>query len=143
LWAPRSIDIAPDGQMYLVLREGNKVYAIDPATKTLRRLAGTGKVGYAGDGARALDAVFNGPKGISYHSSKRELYIADTENHVIRKLSFTSGIISTVAGTGKRGDGPDGDPRKCALNRPHGVFAHGTSLYIGDAENNRIRVLTI
>jgi DNA-binding beta-propeller fold protein YncE len=143
LWAPRSIDIAPDGQMYLVLREGNKVYAIDPMARMLKRVAGTGKVGYAGDGGNALDAVFNGPKGISYHSSKHELYIADTENHVIRKVSLATGIISTVAGTGKRGDGPDGDPLKCALNRPHGVFAHGTSLYIGDAENNRIRLLTI
>jgi DNA-binding beta-propeller fold protein YncE len=143
LWAPRSIDIAPDGQMYLVLREGNKVYAIDPRARMLKRVAGTGKVGYAGDGASALDAAFKGPKGISYHSLKRELYIADTENHVIRKVSLATGIISTVAGTGSRGDGPDGDPLKCALNRPHGVFAHGRSLYIGDAENNRIRALTI
>lgn len=143
LWAPRSIDIAADGQMYLVLREGNKVYSIDPMAHTLKRVAGTGKVGYAGDSAPARDAEFNGPKGIAYHASNHDLYIADTENHVIRKVSLATGIISTVAGTGKRGDGPDGDPLKCALNRPHGVFAHGTSLYIGDAENNRIRVLTI
>lgn len=143
LWAPRSIDVAPDGQMYLVLREGNKVYSIDPVARTLKRLAGTGKVGYAGDGTLARNAEFKGPKGISYHAVKRDLYIADTENHVIRKVSLVTGVISTVAGTGKRGDGPDGDPLKCALNRPHGVFATGASLYIGDAENNRIRVLTI
>jgi len=79
---------------------------------------------------------------VSY-SPAGDLYIADTENHVIRKIALKTGIISTVAGTGMRGDGPDGDPLKCALNRPHGVYAHGHVLYIGDAENNRIRALTI
>lgn len=143
LWAPRSIDIAPDGLLYLVLREGNEVYAIDPAKAAMKRLAGTGKKGYGGDGRSALDAEFNGPKGVAYHAPAHELFVSDTENHVIRKISLATGTISTVAGTGQRGDGPDGDPLSCALNRPHGVYAHGSSLYIGDAENNRIRVLTI
>jgi sugar lactone lactonase YvrE len=142
LLAPRSIDIAPNGLLYLVLREGNKVLVIDPARRAMKRIAGTGKMGYSGDGGRAMDAEFRGPKGVSFSPSS-DLYIADTENHVIRKISLATGIISTVAGTGSRGDGPDGDPLKCALNRPHGVFAHGSVLYIGDAENNRIRALTI
>ena len=142
LWAPRSIDIAPNGLLYLVLREGNKVYVIDPAKRFMKRLAGTGTLGYNGDGKLAIDAEFRGPKGVSY-SPTGDLYIADTENHVIRKISLTTGIISTVAGTGNRGDGPEGDPLKCALNRPHGVYAHDSILYIGDAENNRIRALTI
>ncbi|HEY1877513.1 MAG TPA: hypothetical protein VGG66_08580 [Rhizomicrobium sp.] len=142
LLAPRSIDIAPNGLLYLVLREGNKVFVIDPVKHAMKRLAGTGKMGYSGDNGPAIDAEFRGPKGVSW-SSTGDLYIADTENHVIRKFSLTTGIISTVAGTGSRGDGPDGDPLKCALNRPHGVHAHGSILYIGDAENNRIRALTI
>ena len=142
LWAPRSIDIAPDGLLYLVLREGNQVYVIDPVKGVLKRLAGTGKTGYGGDNALAIDAEFRGPKGIAY-APAGNLYIADTENHVIRMVSLASGIISTVAGTGKRGDGPDGDPLMCALNRPHGVYVHGSTLYIGDSENNRIRALTI
>lgn len=142
LRAPRSIDVGPDGLLYLVLREGNQVFVIDPAKRALKRVAGTGRTGYRGDNGPAIDAEFRGPKGIAY-APGGYLYIADTENHVIRKVSLTSGIISTVAGTGQRGDGPDGDPLKCALNRPHGVFAHGPVLYIGDAENNRIRALTI
>ena len=142
LLAPRSIDISPEGLLYLVLREGNKVLVIDPAKRVIKRLAGTGKMGLSGDNGPALEAEFRGPKGVSY-SPTGELYIADTENHVIRKIALKTGIISTVAGTGMRGDGPDGDPLKCALNRPHGVYAHGHVLYIGDAENNRIRALTI
>ena len=62
---------------------------------------------------------------------------------MIRKITLGDGTITTVAGTGKKGDGPDGDPLACGLNRPHGVFAHGGTLYIGDAENNKIRTLNI
>jgi len=144
---PRSIDVAPDGKMYLVLREGNKLFVIDPAAGRLKHLAGTGELGYTGDGGPALGAKFgapgnalNGPKGIAY-SPDGSLYIADTENHVVRKINLQTGIVSTVVGTGERGDGPDGDPLKCKLARPHGLFLAGRTLYIGDSENHRIRVL--
>ena len=144
--APRSIEIAPDGTMYLLLRAGNKVIAMDPAQGRLRRIAGTGEFGYTGDGGPALNAkfgapgsAFNGPKGIALADSV--LYIVDTENHAIRAIDLRSGIISTVAGTGQRGDGPDGDPLACRMARPHGVFIQGRSIYIGDSENHRIRVL--
>ena len=142
---PRSIDIAPDGKMYLVLREGNKLFTIDPALGRLKHLAGTGELGYTGDGGPALAAKFgkppnalNGPKGIAY-SPDGMLYVADTENHVVRRINLQTGIISTVVGTGEPGDGPDGDPLKCKLARPHGLFLSGRTLYIGDSENHRIR----
>ena len=144
---PRSIDVAPDGRMYLVLREGNKLFVIDPTAGRLKHLAGTGELGYAGDGGQALAAKFgapgnalNGPKGIAY-SPDGSLYVADTENHVVRKINLQTGIVSTVVGTGERGDGPDGDPLKCKLARPHGLYLAGRTLYIGDSENHRIRVL--
>jgi sugar lactone lactonase YvrE len=142
LHGPRSIDSAPDGTMYLILREGNKVFAIDPRKKTLTRIAGTGAKGYGGDNGRAKDATWNGPKGIAY-APDGSLYISDTENHVIRRVSLRNGTVSTVVGTGVRGDGPDGDPLKCALARPHGVFVHNGTLYIGDSENHRIRALKL
>ena len=148
LWTgPRSIDIAPDGTMYLILREGNAVYEVDIGAGTFERLAGTGELLYSGDGGPAIDATFgrtgnplNGPKGIGY-AMDHTLYIVDTENHAIRKIDLDTGIITTVAGNGERGDGPDGDPLNCRLNRPHGVFVSGQSIYIGDSENHRIRVL--
>jgi NHL repeat len=142
LHGPRSIDSAPDGTMYLILREGNKVFAIDPRSQTLTRVAGTGAKGYGGDGGPARDATWNGPKGIAY-APDGSLYISDTENHVIRRVSLRDGTVSTVAGTGARGDGPDGDPLKCALARPHGLFVHAGLLYIGDSENHRIRALKL
>lgn len=142
LRGPRSIDIGPDGTMYLVLREGNKIYSLDPARKILKRIAGTGVKGYGGDGGPALDCTWNGPKGIAY-APGGSLYVSDTENHVIRRVSLADGTVSTVVGTGSRGDGPDGDPLKCALARPHGVTVHAGMLYIGDSENHRIRALKL
>ena len=58
---PRSIEIAPDGTMYLILREGNKVFSIDVAGRRLKRIAGTGELGYTGDGSTALSAKFGIP----------------------------------------------------------------------------------
>ena len=132
--------------MYLILRAGNKVLTMSPSQGRLRRIAGTGDFGYAGDGGPALDATFgapgsafNGPKGIALGGNV--LYIVDTENHVVRGIDLRSGTISTVAGTGQRGDGPDGDPRTCRMARPHGVFIQGRPIYVGDSENHRIREL--
>ncbi len=141
LMGPRSIDVAPDGMAYLVLREGNAVYRLDLAGDRLERIAGTGETGYGGDGAAALDCTFNGPKGIAYSSRDNSLYIVDTENHVIRRMSLTSGVIDTVLGNGERGDGPDGDPLGCRLNRPHGVCIRNGVVYVTDSESHRIRAV--
>src|SRR5256886_12008794 len=57
LAGPRSIEIRPDGTMYLVLREGNKVLALDVAHRRLKLLAGTREIGYAGDSGPAVLAA--------------------------------------------------------------------------------------
>lgn len=137
---PRSIDIAPDGTLYLVLKQGNSILSLDPKTQRFKRIAGTGQTGYGGDGGPARDATFSGPKGITY-APDNSLYIADTENHVIRRIDLNDGRISTVLGTGQHGDGPEGNPLECKLSRPHGVFSYRGMLYVGDSEAHRIRVL--
>ena len=111
---------AIDGTIYLALREGNAIHRITPRG-TIHHLAGTGAQGYTGDGGPARLATLGGPKGLAI--SGRGLYVVDTENHAIRRIDLDTGIITTVLGTGTRGDGPDGDPRRCALARPHGVCA--------------------
>lgn len=142
LLGPRSIDCDRDGNAYLVLREGNAVFKLDLNAGRLQRIAGTGQRGYAGDGGPGLDATFNGPKGIAYSGTDNSLYIVDTENHVLRRLSLNSGLINTVLGSGERGDGPDGDPLNCSLNRPHGVCVHRGVVYVTDSESHRIRAIT-
>jgi DNA-binding beta-propeller fold protein YncE len=71
------------------------------------------------------------------------MFAADSENHRIVNINMVSGSVTTVLGTGEKGDGPDGDPLKCKLARPHGVLAtpDGT-VYVADSENHRIRKLT-
>jgi len=142
LMGPRSIDTDRNGNAYLVLREGNAVYRLQLHANRLQRLAGTGEQGYSGDNEEALSARFNGPKGIAHSPTDNSLYVVDTENHVIRRIDLASGLITTVLGNGERGDGPDGDPLNCRLNRPHGVCVHNGVLYVGDSENHRIRAVT-
>ena len=139
LLGPRSIDTDADGNAYLVLREGNAVFRLDIMGNRLQRIAGTGNRGYAGDSGAAINATFNGPKGIAYSAQDHSLYIVDTENHVIRRMSLNTGIVDTVLGSGEPGDGPDGDPRQCKLNRPHGVCVHAGLLYVTDSESHRVR----
>ena len=137
---PRTLALAPSGDLYLALREGNAIYRIDARTQTWHRLAGTGETGYSGDGGPALNARLAGPKGLAF-APDRSLYVADTENHVIRRIDLGTGRIDTVLGAGQRGDGPEADPLSCKLSRPHGVlFANGV-LYVADSEAHRIRVL--
>ena len=83
-------------------------------------------------------ATLAGPKGLAYAAG--ELYVADTENHVIRRIEVATGVISTVLGTGERGDGPEPDPLRCKLNRPHGIWVDDEiGLLVGDSEAHRIR----
>jgi sugar lactone lactonase YvrE len=138
---PRTLALAPNGDLYIALREGNAIYRVDAKTQTFHLIAGTGKQGHTGDGGPAKDATLSGPKGLTL-APDHSLYLADTESHTIRKIDLKTGIISTVLGTGERGDGPEPDPRQCKLSRPHGVlFANGV-LYVADSEASRIRVLT-
>ena len=141
LYGPRAIAVDAKGDLIVVLREGNSVYRIDARSQTIHHFAGTGEKGNTGDGGPARLAKLNGPKGISA-APDGSFYIADTENHTIRRIDPKSGIITTVAGTGQRGDGPEGDPLGCKLSRPHGIHVgRDGAVYIGDSESHRIRLL--
>src|SRR5262245_25649213 len=72
-------------------------------------VAGAGRKGYSGDGGKATAARLNQP----FHcdlDGKGHLFIADALNHCVRKVNLETGVISTVAGTGKKGSGGDGGP---------------------------------
>jgi DNA-binding beta-propeller fold protein YncE len=138
---PRTLSFDRDGNLYLALREGNAIYRIASKAGTIHHLAGTGEQGYSGDGGPARLARLAGPKGLAYGGGR--LFVADTESHVIRSIALDTGIITTLMGTGRRGDGPEPDPLRCAMSRPHGVFAAGDSiLYVSDSEAHRIRVVS-
>ena len=138
---PRAMALDPAGNLYLALREGNAIYRIDLERQTIHHVAGTGAQGYTGDSGPARQATLAGPKGLAY-APDGALYVADTENHVIRRIDLATGLITTALGTGERGDGPEPEPRRCRMNRPHGIWVdEAGALYVGDSEAHRIRVL--
>jgi sugar lactone lactonase YvrE len=138
---PRTIAFDSSGNVYLALREGNAIYRIDGRQMTLHHVAGTGEQGYSGDGGPAKAAKLAGPKGLAWW--RETLYVADTESHVIRAIDLKTGVIRTALGTGQRGDGPEPDPLRCALARPHGLLVDSRGvLYVSDSEAHRIRTLS-
>lgn len=136
---PRAIDLDPQGNLYLALREGNAVYKVDLKNNRFVHLAGTGEKGYEASAADARKTKLSGPKGIAW-SPDGGVYIADTESHTIRRIDLKSHAIKTIVGTGERGNGPDGPGLHCQTARPHGVFVDKKGvLYIGDSEAHRVR----
>jgi streptogramin lyase len=115
------------------------VAAADPAP-VISSAAGTGVKGYSGDGGPAVKAQLNQPFDVAFDRSGN-LYCSDTFNHRIRKVDAKTGVISTVAGSGKKGFGGDGGPATAAmLNEPYGIeLDTDGNLYIVDRLNCCIR----
>lgn len=138
---PRALFI--DGRtMWIALREGHSVWRMDLREGVLHHVAGTGEMGYGGDGRPASRATFNGPKGIAV-GPQGHVYICDTENQVVRRLDTQTGIISTIAGSGPEeagGAGDGGPATEARLARPHGLcVGPDGAVYIGDTLNHRVR----
>ncbi len=106
---------------------------------TASTLAGTGILGYNGDGGSASSATLAQPGAVAYDKNGN-LYLADTNNNVVREITPT-GIITTIAGTGTEGFSGDGGAATAAqLDTPTGVAVDASgNVYIADSHNNRIR----
>ena len=138
---PRTLDFDADGNLWLVLRNGNQVYKLDLESGLMHHKAGTGEKGFTGNGGPAVEATLSGPKGIAL-APNGDAYLVDTESHTIRMIEAATGNLQLIVGTGEKGDGPDGDPLQCKLARPHGIFLDANGdVYIGDSEAHKIRRL--
>jgi streptogramin lyase len=134
----RAVALAPDGTIYLCEREGNCIRKIDAKTKIITTIAGTSKKGYTGDNGPAIEATFNGPKGLCVDKSG-DVLIVDTENHSIRKIDAKTNIITTLAGGHLGDDGIGGPANLAGLNRPHAICVLPNGGYlIGDSQNHRL-----
>jgi DNA-binding beta-propeller fold protein YncE len=142
---PRALALAGDS-LWIALREGNSVWRLDLSSGIIHHVAGSGKRGFARDGsiACALEAPFDGPKGIAVNRAGN-VFVVDTENQAIHEIDPNQGTIRTIAGQGPqaRGYAGDGGPAISAkLDRPHGICAASDgALYIGDTNNHRVRRL--
>ncbi|QDU22745.1 NHL domain-containing protein [Urbifossiella limnaea] len=107
---------------------------------TITAAAGTGEKGFAGDGGPATKAKLDQPFDVAFDRAGH-LYFSDTFNHRIRKVDAKTGVITTVAGCGKKSYHGDGGPATAAgLNEPYGVELDADSnLYIVDRLNFVVR----
>ncbi len=138
---PRALFVT-DRTLWVALREGHSLWRLDLDEGSWQPVAGSGQRGYSGDGGPALAATLNGPKGVAIGPAG-DVFLADTENQVIRQIDRQTGIITTLAGSGpeQRGSAGDGGPARAAqLNRPHGICVDAQGhIIIGDSENHRVR----
>jgi uncharacterized protein (TIGR03437 family) len=135
---PQGVAVDINFNVYIADTLNNVVRKVS-TNGTISNYAGNGGAGNSGDGSAATSAQLHGPQGLAVDASGN-LYIADTMNAKVRKVS-ASGVISTVAGTGTAGYGGDGGAAASAqLNVPIGVAVDSTgNLYIADFGNSRVR----
>ena len=125
-----SLAVAPNGDLYLADTWNHRIRKIEATTNVVTTIAGSGPAGdhearFGGDGGPATEALF-GPLYNGYLSPDGgQLYVADLHNRRIRKIDLTTGLVTTVAGNGKKGVPADGavateaplvDPRACAVD---------------------------
>lgn len=128
------------GNIYFTETRHHRIRRIAP-NGIVTTYAGNGQPGFAGDGGSALQASLNQPEGLAVDGAGN-LYVADTRNHRIRRISV-SGMITTIAGTGQAMfGGDDGQAIRASLAGPIGVsLGPANEIYIADFGNQRIRVI--
>lgn len=135
------IAVGEDDAIYVSDSLANRVRRIAPGEDgVITTVAGTGEAAYTGDGGPGTSAALRWPTALAIGGAD-ELFVADSLNHVVRRLGG-DGVITTVAGRGEAGYGGDGGPAIAArLDQPFGVAfdAADGSLYVGDRGNFRVR----
>ncbi len=143
LGSPDGVALSPGGHtLYIADTLGNQVRAVDLATGIITTVAGNGSHGYSGDGGPATSASLSFPEAVAV--SAGTLYIADTDNSVVRAVDLATGIITTIAGDGLAGYSGNGGPaRHARLSFPAGLALGGGFLYIADHDNGAVRAVDL
>ena len=143
LSCPDGVALDSEGNLFVSDHGNNRIRKISPKG-VITTFAGAGATGvdqgaFAGDGGPASKARLSEPVGLVF-DGKGNLYVADRDNHAIRKIS-PDGVISTVAGDGSPGFSGDGGPAtKAKLDQPEAfAFDAQGNIYFSDSANNRVR----
>ena len=140
--SPAGIAVDDKGNLYLADTQNHRIRKIDPNGNMLT-IAGDGNQGYTGDDGIATAAQLNRPSGIAI-DKLGNFYIADTGNHVIRKVDIV-GKITTIAGNNNQGySGDGGHAIHAKFNSPTAITIDNVgNLYIADTGNHVIRKIDI
>jgi sugar lactone lactonase YvrE len=141
LGVPTDVVVAADGSLYIADNASHRVRKVR-SNGVIITVAGNGNYGSQGDGGLAVNALLNSPFRLAL-DTQGNLFIADYDNNRVRSVDVTTGIISTVAGTGVGGVEGDGGPATLAnLYGGSGLtIDNAGSLYIAQTVSSRVRVV--
>ncbi|MBK9966031.1 MAG: hypothetical protein IPP07_14430 [Holophagales bacterium] len=137
---PLALALDGDGNLLVADSFNDRVRKVDLGSLVITTIAGSGSQASAGDGGPATLATLRLPVALALDLAGN-IFVAEQDGHRVRKIDLSTGLITTVAGTGEAGFTGDGGPATAArLSRPRGLaFDLSGSLYVADAENFRIR----
>lgn len=128
---PHHLLVIPNGDIFIADTFNNRVRFIDHTNGRISTIVGTGERGFSGDSGPAEKAQFNGIICLALSENGDRLYVCDINNHRIRMINRKTGLVSTVAGNGQRGNPEDGqnatdaplvDPRAIAVDNKGNLF---------------------
>lgn len=136
--SPAAVAVDASGNTYIADKDNNRIRKIN-TSGLISTYAGTGTSGFSGDGGPATSAELNTPWGIAL-DALGNMYIADANNNRIRKIN-SSGIISTIAGTGALSYSGDGGPAvNATMMFPVGIVSDALgNIFFTDAYNHVVR----
>src|SRR5207247_1934814 len=144
LRTPTGVAIDTSGNLFITDPENHRVRQVTAGTGIITTVAGIGVAGFSGDLGPATNAELWTPTGVAVDAAGN-LFIADQDNHRLRRVAVSTGTITTVAGTGIAGVSGDGGPARGAqLSVPYGVAVDAAGdLFIADQGNFRIRRVAV